>query len=448
MKKVYVLDTNVILTDPNAFENFDDNEVVIPFIVIEELERHKTKLDEVGRNAREFSRKIGKYIEEGHDIRVGIKLENRGIVRAVSSNDFDLQYRKPSEINDDKADNLILSITKELTANTSLNVILVTQDTLLRIKAAALGIETQTYQNNRIKITEKSGLYTGHRVIELDKEGIDEIHQMAKSGESLDFSLGEEGEALPNEFITLKDPNSQASCLLRWIEKDKTFRVVKNLTVSKIHAKNREQTFALDLLLDPDVKLVTLSGFAGTGKTIVALAAGLHQVLDEKTYKSLVVCRPMQPVGKDIGFLPGLKSEKLEPWIAPIKDNLKFLLGGNQKNSKHQEIALEMLFERGTIEVEAMTYIRGRSIANAFMLIDEAQNLSMHELKTILTRAGEGTKIVLTGDIEQIDAAHLDSMSNGLTIAIEKFKKYDISGHVSLVKGERSALASLAAEVL
>ena len=209
-----------------------------------------------------------------------------------------------------------------------------------------------------------------------------------------------------------------------------------------------EQRFALDLLLNPSIPLVTVVGSAGTGKTLLAIAAGLHQVLDAKRYKSLIVCRPIQPLGKDIGYLPGTMEEKMEPWVAPIKDNLRYLLSADGKKSKRGEETMQMLFENGTIEVEAMTFIRGRSIANAFMIIDEAQNLNAHELKTIITRVGEGTKIVLTGDIEQIDNMYVDSVSNGLTIAIEKFKDSELSGHVTLTKGERSMLATLAANIL
>lgn len=450
MKKMYVLDTNVILTDPTSFENFEDNEVVIPLVVIEELERHKTRSDETGRNAREFSRKISKYIEEGQDIRAGIKTPRGGIVRAVSSNDFDFHYRKPMEIADDKSgDNLILSVAKELTATVETSVFLVTQDLLLQIKANAIGVKTQNYKNNRVGVSTKGELYIGHRLIDdgIGKEDVDYVHDCAKNGEVIDFSIGEE-EAHPNEFVTLKDKTSGASALMRWVDGEKSFKLVKDAVVSKIAAKNKEQKFAFDLLMDPKVKLVTLVGLAGSGKTLCAIAAGLQQTLDDKRYKSMVICRPVQPLGKDIGFLPGTLEEKMEPWVAPIKDNLRFLLGADGRKSKQNEVALNMLFEKGVIEVEAMTYIRGRSIANAYMIIDEAQNLTAHELKTIITRVGEGTKIVLTGDVEQIDVVHLDSLNNGLTIAVEKFKSSPIAGHVTLFRGERSELASLAAEVL
>ena len=221
----------------------------------------------------------------------------------------------------------------------------------------------------------------------------------------------------------------------------------KRLPSWGIEARNKEQTFALDLLMDPKVQVITLIGKAGSGKTLCAIAAGLEQVTEKSTkntdpkYKKLVVSRPIQPMGKDIGFLPGTMQEKMTPWLAPIQDNLRFLLGDDK-------IALELYLDKGIIELEALTYIRGRSISNAFIIIDEAQNLTIHEVKTIITRVGEGTKIVLTGDIEQIDNAYTDETSNGLAYAVEKFKLYDIAGHVTLQKGERSNVATLAASIL
>lgn len=268
MKKIYVLDTNVILTDPTSFENFEDNEVVIPLVAIEELERHKTRSDETGRNAREFTRKISKYIEEGQDIRTGIQTPRGGIVRAVSSNDFDFHYRKPMEIADEKSgDNLILSVAKGLTATAETPVFLVTQDLLLQIKANAIGVKTQNYKNNRVGVSTKNELYIGHRLIQdgITKEDVDYVHDCAKNGEPIDFSIGE-NEALPNEFITLKDPASGSSALMRWVDREKSFKLVKDTVVSKISAKNKEQKFAFDLLMDPKVKLVTLVGKAGSGK--------------------------------------------------------------------------------------------------------------------------------------------------------------------------------------
>ena len=237
--------------------------------------------------------------------------------------------------------------------------------------------------------------------------------------------------------------NDKKTALARFYKyNDPLVKMYKMDDVWGIDARNKEQSFALELLMDPDVEVVSLIGQAGSGKTLLAVAAGLEQVLgDDNEYKKLIVSRPIQPLGKDIGFLPGTLEEKMDPWLMPIKDNLEFLLGNDRDTVK-------MYFEKGVIEIEAITYIRGRSITNAFIIIDEAQNLTRHELKTILTRVGEGTKIILTGDIEQIDNIYIDETSNGLTYAVEKFKEHDISGHITLQKGERSKVATLAAKIL
>jgi PhoH-like ATPase len=271
----------------------------------------------------------------------------------------------------------------------------------------------------------------------------------------------------PNQILVLKsidsDGNTLKSALCRVLPGGSLNFFKKHEDIFGIRPRNKEQTFSLELLMDPSVKLLTLTGRAGCGKTLIALAAGLDQldsIGSSKTYQKLVVSRPVQPVGRDIGFLPGTLQEKMEPWISPIRDNLEFLLGSSGKkthrrrksdegpSSGFKDPYLDLMQQRGLIEIEAISFIRGRSIPNTFMIIDEAQNLTMHELKTIVTRAGENTKIVLTGDIEQIDNVHVDSFTNGLTYAVEKFKEYDLSGHVTLLKGERSALATLASQIL
>lgn len=446
MKKVYVLDTNVILTDPVSFESFEDNEVIIPFIVIEELEKHKTRSDEIGRNAREFSRNISKYLEKGFDLKKGFKTEKgNGTVRALSSNDLQYHFKQPLEM-DGKPDNVILSLAKDLMANNPKEqVILVTQDLLLQIKANSVGLKVQGYKKNKINV-EEDGFYKGFRVITegIDRETIDYFHECEKNGDPLDFSVGEE--LYPNEFVLFKDEKSKASAILRYKNKKEGFCLVKESSMHKLTPRNKEQRFALDVLQDPNVKLVTLTGKAGNGKTILAVGAGLEQVLDKK-YEKLVVARPMISVGKEMGFLPGSAEEKTMPWMMPIVDNLHFLLGG-KKRSRQTEITIDLLMEKGTIELQPISLIRGRSFHNSFIIIDEAQNLTQHELKTIITRAGENTKIVLTGDVDQIDTLSLDAYNNGLSVAIEKFKEYNLAAHVTLLKGERSELASLAADVL
>lgn len=446
MKKTYVLDTNVLLSDPGALFSFAEHDLVLPMIVLEELDRHKDRQDEVGRNARETTRKLSTLTKENKDFKVGIPLGNGlGKLRVLSISDFGNVEVIPAELEGKSGDNKILTVTQAYRlqqAADGVDVVLVTRDVLLRLKATVLGIPCEDYKKMHVAKS-ASGLYTGVTTFE-DLFEIDEFYKEGK----LPLSKEEESTLFPNEFVMLKNPVTKTTGLSRYVGPDKGVKKIIDFAPCKIEGRNKEQKFAIDLLMDPEVPLVTVVGSAGTGKTLLAIAAGLHQVIDSKKYKSLIVCRPIQPLGKDIGFLPGTMEEKMEPWVAPIKDNLRYLISADGKKSKRGEETLSMLFENGTIEVEAMTFIRGRSIANAYMIIDEAQNLSAHELKTIITRVGEGTKIVLTGDIEQIDNLQVDSVSNGLTIAIEKFKHTALAGHVTLTKGERSALASLAAQIL
>lgn len=449
MKKTFVLDTNVLLSDPNALFSFEENDVVLPMIVLEELDRHKDRQDEVGRNARETSRKLSAITKDHKSFDAPIPLgEKKGDLRILSWNSLgfqDIRVLIPAELEGKSGDNQILAVCIAFQRkNPDAVMSLVSRDVLLRLKASALGVAADDYKKMHVAKS-ISGLYTGTTTLvgtyDIDafyKDSVLPLTEAAQEAESLH----------PNEFVVVKDELSEKSALTRYCKKTHSLRKINEYSPCKIEGRNKEQKFALDLLLDPNIPLVTVVGSAGTGKTLIAIASGLHQVIDTKRYKSLIVCRPIQPLGKDIGFLPGTMEEKMEPWIAPIKDNLRFLLSSDGKKSKRGEETMAMLFERGDIQVEAMTFIRGRSIANAYMIIDEAQNLNAHELKTIITRVGEGTKIVLTGDIEQIDNMYVDSVSNGLTVAIEKFKDYDLSGHVTLTKGERSALATLAASIL
>lgn len=464
MKKTYVLDTNVLMTDVGALHSFEDNDVVIPLIVIEELDRHKDRQDDAGRNARETSRRLSVLVKEHKDLSKGLPLGNGGTLWLLSTEEVTKHLADevsatltPNELSLKSGDNVILTFCRALQlARPEQKLVLVTRDVLLRIKAEVLGVQSEDYKKNQVA-ENLSSLYTG--VADLELEDID-IDAFYKNNDSYRLSPSKivVNNLQPNQFLVVKQMGTNKSVLTRLsydypensvIPNYGTLAVIKDPPGMKIGAKNKEQRFALDLLFDPSVKLVTIVGPAGGGKTLLAIAAGLQQVLEApKRFKSLVVCRPVMPLGKDIGFLPGTMEEKMEPWIAPIKDNLRFLLSQTGTKSKRGEDTLNMLFDDGTIEVEAMTFIRGRSIANAFMIIDEAQNLNLHELKTIITRVGENTKIILTGDIDQIDNLHVDSVNNGLTIAVEKFKGYSIAGHVTLVKGERSELATLAAKVL
>lgn len=473
-KKTYVLDTNVLLTDPASIFSFKDNEVILPFTVIEELDKIKNRPNEVGANAREVARKLSEMISKTTPgaLKMGLDLPEGGKLRLVSLSEFSkaTDEKETSSFGTDwestNKDNLIIEVCKGLTAQAKASKkplpILVTKDLILRIKCDYLGIPWEDYRKNSI-IKNATGLYAGHSIVDVPPEvmdsyweAIDEMGENITGKESFNCILDSyaEHQLSPNEFITIQtpgDPEDPASCsqTLRYTNSGEPLKFIRETkkSVFNLIPRNKEQTLAMDLLLDPNIKLVTLVGRAGSGKTLCSIAAGLNQVLEKKRYKSLVICRPVVPVGNDIGYLPGDMKEKLQPWIAPIVDNLRFLLFSG-KRSKNSESTLQGYFDDGIIDVQAITYLRGRSIADAFIIIDEAQNISVHELKTIITRVGENTKIILTGDIEQIDASYLDSVSNGLTVAVEKFKDVNLAGHITLLKGERSELATIASNIL
>lgn len=462
--KNYVLDTNVLMSDPGALRSFDDNNIIIPLVVLEELDKHKTRQDEVGRAARQVARELDQLRALG-SLNVGVPLPHpaSGRVKIMSSKSG--VTKLPADLQQDKADNHIIALVLELSKGETVETghyVMVSKDINVRVKCDALGVESQDYLKLRVT-TDKEQIYSGVRKIDALPETITRFY----TEEGIEASPEVTGGAvlLPNEFVVLKNEaivDGAKSAIGRVVSYD----AGKSQFLQKLYnahdgrggifglvPKNKEQTFAIDLLMDPKIKLVTLIGPAGTGKTLIACAAGLQQVQgvggsDKAPYSKLIITRPIQPLGKDIGYLPGTLQEKMEPWISPLKDSLNFLYGNTNRNGKRDDSLLDLHIEKKKIEVEALTYIRGRSIPNAFIIIDEAQNLSMHELKTIITRVSEGTKIVLTGDIEQIDNTHVDVYTNGLTYAVEKFKEYDIAGHVTMLKGERSALASLAAKIL
>lgn len=435
-KKIYVLDTNVLLSDFNAIYAFKSNDVVIPLKVLEEIDKHKKRQDGVGANARQVIRELDKLREKG-SLAEGVKLGGKkGTLRVKNYGDCKL----PHDMSMEDPDNQILAtvFNASLGENHDVKVVLVSQDINVRVKADALGLAAEDYTTNQI-VEKAEEVYTGFTQHLVDDAMIDRFY----SGEKM--LLDEKDVKLfPNQYIMLvSNANDKKTALAKFKNYNHPLAKVREYKegIWGVRAKNKEQQFALDLLMDQDVKIVSLVGKAGCGKTLIALAAGLQQILEGGVYKKLIVSRPVQPMGRDIGFLPGTLEEKMLPWIAPIQDNLEFLMGDDKEN-------LKLMQEQGTIEIEALTFIRGRSIAKAFIIIDEAQNLSMHELKTIITRVGEDTKIILTGDIEQIDSAFLDATNNGLTYAVEKFKPYELAGHISLQKGERSAVATLAATVL
>jgi PhoH-like ATPase len=437
LKKVFVIDTSVLVHDPQALNAFQDNDIVIPIAVLEEIDGHKKRQDEVGRNARWVSNFLDKLRAIGH-LYAGVPLGQLGGTIRVELNHQEVD-KLPITLDRSKIDNRIIAVALALKQGTSLPVILVTKDINMRIKADALGIAAEDYETDKIEIEE---VYTGTREIKVEPDLIDRFY----SGNEL---VLKDTELYPNQMVILEDSfGSSKSALARHTSNGKLVPLrFAGQDPFGLKARSKEQKFALELLLDEEIRLVTLIGRAGTGKTLLALAAGLQKVVEESRYRRLTVSRPVVPMGNDLGFLPGDVNEKLRPWMQPIYDNLEFLFSNRDRNEKIDQLVGSMQ-DLNILELEALTYIRGRSIPNQFLLIDEAQNLSPHEIRTVITRVGEGTKIVLTGDPYQIDHPYLDSNSNGLTFVVERFKNEKIAGHITLTKGERSDLAELGAKLL
>jgi len=460
-KKTYVLDTNVLLSDPNSLFSFEEHNVILPIAVLEELDNHKSRQDEVGQNARSVSRTLDELRMSG-SLLEGIELRTGGILKVVSIHpqkfvDLPIELRSTKP----KVDNMIIALMLSLGDNE--DTILVSKDINVRLKCDSLGINCEDYLKMRVSHDPRN-MYRGVEVI--DDLTYDEIESFYREGSlTLPDHVLQDKKLYPNQILILKnksefDGKTIKSAIAKCVSHDKPLKQIEKIDQAfNLKPRNKEQSFSLDLLFDENIKLLTLVGPSGTGKTLLAISAALAQLKglgDTPRYDKLIVTRPVQPLGKDIGFLPGTLEEKMEPWIAPIRDNINFLMGASKKTNRRKTSDdhdpkmhyLTLLQERGLIEIEAITFIRGRSIPNAFIIIDEAQNLSMHELKTIVTRVGDNTKIVLTGDIEQIDNVHVDAYSNGLTVAVERFKEYPVAGHVTLIKGERSELATLASHIL
>ncbi len=428
--KTFVIDTNVFIHKPDAILSFRNSEIVIPLWVLEELDKLKTYSDERGRNARHAIRFLDEIVIKGSVIE-GVKMENGSVLRIASSKPEVV----PHDIRLDDADNRILFTALALQQQGK-QVFFVSKDINARVKAAALGLKAVDYEKQKVNIND---LYSGLRQANASSETAQEL---ANSGQ-----IPWKDELSPNEYVELSVAGTQESLLAKYNNASGTLvRVEKEVEpVSGITPLNIHQRIALDLLLDDSISLVTLVGKAGTGKTLLAIAAGLCNVVEHKKYARMLVTRPVVPFGKDIGYLPGAKEEKLSHWMQPLFDNLELILSVYKKDKLK---TVDALLSNNLIEIEALTYIRGRSLPNQYIIIDEAQNLSPHEIKTIVSRAGEDTKVVLTGDPYQIDSPYLDSNSNGLTYLVEIFKNIDVYGHITLEKSERSRLAELAAELL
>ena len=433
--KNYIIDTNVLLHDPNSLLSFADNHVLIPIEVIEEIDRFKRESTELGQNARAVSRMLDGFRADG-SLSEGVKLPNGGKLKVA----FQQNGHGPNGFNGNTVDNRILSLAASIQKSQPKNsTILVSKDINLRIKADALGLQAEDYENDRVFITD---LYTG--MIEIPV-GPEKIAAFRANGE-LELNGGKK--YFPNEYCSLIDESNPKKTALSKVDATGTKLIPigdYREGVWGIKPRNREQHFAFDALLDDRVKLVTLMGKAGTGKTLLAMAAGLKRTVIDREFRRLVVARPTISMGKELGFLPGSLEEKLAPWMQPIHDALEML---SDLNMGHDHRRSTDLMRSGSIVVEALSYIRGRSIANQFMIIDEAQNLTPLEAKTIITRVGSGTKIIFTGDPYQIDNPYVDSSSNGFNYIVSRFRSEAIAAHIELQKGERSELAELAANIL
>lgn len=434
--KNYILDTNVLLHDPNSLLNFKDNFVIVPIEVLEEIDRFKRESSELGQNARAVSRMLDSFRSQGR-LSDGVNLPNGGRLQIVFN---DPAKAVPTPYGQNSVDSRIVSLALRIKQDrTESPTILVTKDINLRIKADAIGLEAEDYETDRVQLKD---LYSGmcDKVVSTEK-----MTQFRANGE---LELANGRVYYPNEYCTLTDETNPKRTALTKVDATGT-KLIPVLDCREgvwgIKPRNREQHFAFDALLDDRVKLVTLMGKAGTGKTLIAMAAGLKRTVVDREFRRLVVARPTVSMGRELGFLPGTLEEKLTPWMQPIHDALELL---GDLNMGHEHRRSNDLIRSGIVVVEALSYIRGRSIANQYMVIDEAQNLTPLEVKTIVTRVGEGTKIVFTGDPYQIDNPYVDSASNGFNYIISKFRSQAIAAHVELQKGERSELAEVAANLL
>ncbi len=440
MKKTFVLDTNVILHNPKSLTSFADNIVLLPIEVLEEVDRFKINHDEMGRNARVAIRMLDELRHKGKPGE-GYPLDNGGLLKITTGMDYD----KVTDLGLSKniMDNRILLTAYALKEKGEV-VVFVSKDINARIKADAIGLISVDFEKQKVDFEH---LYAGWQVLDSDKRGIDKFYK------EKEYKVAKD-KFHPNEFALITDNEDPKHTAIGRFKDE--FGILMPLIFNKSHvmsirSRNKEQAMAIELLLNDDINLVTLVGPAGTGKTLLALVAGLQKVIKDRSYEGLLVSRPVMPLGKDIGYLPGTKEEKLENWMGPIFDNLEYIFNVERKDKEVKgktKKQIDKYIKEEIIELEAMTFMRGRSIPDRFIIIDEAQNLTPHEVKTVISRAGNHSKVVLTGDPYQIDNPYLDSSSNGLTYCVEKMKGQSMFGHMSLTNSERSDLASLAAELL
>jgi len=441
LKKNFVLDTNVLLHDPRSLFAFDDNNVVVPIYVIEEIDNFKRDLSSLGRNARAVARSLDDFRVQGR-LREGVSIgAGKGRIRVLFT-----ERQLPPELRNGHSttDDRILAVALDLREHEKdMPTVFVSKDTNLRIRADAMGLRTEDYDAEGVAIDE---LWSGVAEVEVEPEAVNQFYSQG----AVPLAAGVEPPP-PNEFVVLRDrANAQHSALGKFSATRQAYVPLIKLPkegIWGIRPRNKEQSFALDLLLNDDIRLVTIVGKAGTGKTLLAIASGLHKTMEESAYQKLLVSRPIFPLGRDIGYLPGDVEEKLNPWMQPIFDNVEYLMNLSRAEKKLGR-GYHELVDLGILEIEPLTYIRGRSIPNQYMIVDEAQNLTPHEVKTIITRVGDGTKIVLTGDPYQIDNPYVDQTNNGLVHVVNRFQSEKLAAHITMSKGERSPLAELAANLL
>ncbi len=434
--KTFVIDTNVLLHNPNALFAFADNHVVIPMTVLEELDKFKTANNELGSNSREVARKLDRLRQQG-SLREGIATPQGGLIQVL------IAYEELAGMLPGVNDHRILGCAQMLKREGK-NVFFISKDINARVKADALGIPSEDFENQKVNIDE---LYDGYVRLDRDAKRLKELSAIETiTPAELDASLVDKLNA--NQFVLVQEGDDEDLSVL--FSYDAAEKILRRLDEDPpqlfgVAPRSQEQRMAFELLLDDKIKLVTLVGQAGTGKTLLALACGLAKVIHDEKFKKLLVSRPIMPLGQDIGYLPGTKDEKLSHWMGPIFDNLHFLLASEERDPDE---VIKRLIQEESITLEALTYIRGRSISKQYLIVDEAQNLTPHEIKTIISRAGQDTKVVLTGDPYQIDNPYLDASSNGLTYVVERMRGQALAGHVTLKKSERSELAGIAATLL
>ena len=461
--RLFVLDTNVLMHDPSALFRFEEHDVYLPMVVLEELDIHKTGMSEVARNVRQVNRTLVEMMSQAshREITEGLRIpsyfaEKDGVPasgRLFFQTD-ELQHRLPQSLPGTKVDNTILAIALALRDKyTERMITLVSKDINLRIKASILGLHAEDYFNDRA-IDDVNLLHRGLHVLEQDfwEAHSKNMHVWSEHGRTYYKVMGPRvAEWYPNDCLLLKE-SPEFRAIVRSVDgREAVIEYVRDYMTPKtsvwgMHARNHEQNFALNLLLDPDIDFVTLQGTAGTGKTLLALAAGLSQVLDDKRYKEIIMTRVTVPMGEDIGFLPGTEEEKMTPWMGALMDNLEVLHPSHEGGDWGKELTSDWLQRR--IKIRSMNFMRGRTFLNRYIIVDEAQNLTSKQMKALVTRAGPGTKLICLGDIKQIDTPYLTETTSGLTYAVDRFKIWQHSAHMTLVRGERSRLADFASENL